>query len=602
VLYSASSVDLLVDAWHQLQSLGVGMGQVALIYSEEEREPVGIDSVKGKDLGLYPLVLCTQQRIQELSTGNNRKIGQRDFYSLLQQMMSFQGKERCGIWDEAFHSADVAALSHKQIATAAAVIRTNELLDLAEEEGRADVAKAAEQLLGVHRRLAAVRSGVSRSPIRNRTGRSLDVELIEASGFQWLADELRDGHPDASNTLEIFRDMSASALQVFSIPPVVANGKITHLVQPVARVDPMLKRVLVLDASYRISVLSASDRTVKESSRLTCADVVGKGPRLLPKVFDRVVVNLCRGPSGRGGMESDRKKRQGMIQRQVSRILRFVPEGEPFLICTFKDRGRLKRKNGRQLKTIHWIEEIKAELARQGVANWEERASFVTWGMHKGRNCWRHIKYGFAFGVTQRSWTGDLHLKAKALEGDLVNVSRTLVPNAQGEGVSAEIAADLQQLIGRLFCRNTTRVEGLTAGQSGETTFWLEIFEQRTSRELALGGPIPTRLREVMPGIRFVVGEGGEAVSEVKPEVKAAKPSMEQQFMAAALAWVAKQQGDQLNTADLTAAVRTECSDALATVNPKTLSRGIAKAKQQLVAGGEWEATTSRILARCITR
>lgn len=298
-------------------------------------------------------------------------------------------------------------------------------------------------------------------------------------------------------------------------------------------------------------------------------------------------------------MEKDRKMRHDMIQRQVKRIAQHVPGDQLFLICTFKDRDQPDPGSDRRLRGVCWVEEIKRELKRQGVTSWEERAVFVTWGRHKGRNTWRHIRYGFAFGVTQRTWSGDLHLKAKALEGDLVNVGETTVPNAQVEGPASEIAADLQQLIGRLHCRNTTRVDGQLSGQSGETWFWLEMYEPGTRRGLAMDGVIPRRLQEAMPGIRFAIGDEGKVVKTMPPaELMLAAPSAEQQFMDAALEWMAEYQGEVLNTADLTAAVREQCAELVGTVNPKTVARGIAKAKEQLVRSGGWESVSARRLIR----
>jgi hypothetical protein len=600
-LYCASSVDLLSDAWRQLRDMGACMDHVALIHSEDEDGPAEIAVTESGALKDYPVVLCTQQRIKRLSVLNQTRTKQGEAGSLLLQILEFQGKDRCGLWDEAFHSADIAALTHKQVASAAALVKTEELAAAAKAEGRADAVNAAEQLQQVHRRLAAARSGVSRSAVANRMGRELEMGPVDVRGFLWIEEQLRKAeHTSAAETVRVLRDMSASYLKVFSVPPVTKDAKLVHLVQPVAKVDPLLKRVVVLDASYRVSLLSASDHTVKESRRLACSDIAEAGTQLVPKRFDRALVTLCRGPSGRSNMEKDRKLRRGMIQRQVSRILRFVPTEEPFLICTFKDRDIAKDEKNPGTDDVRWIEEIQQEMDRQGVSDSRKRASFVTWGRHKGRNCWRHIKYGFAFGVTQRVWSGDLHLKTKALEGDLVNIGQTVVPNAQADGPSAEIAADLQQLIGRLCCRNTTRVVGEESGQSGETFFWMEMYDPGSRRGLSLDGLIPTRLREAMPGIRFAVGEGGKVAAAKAPTARVAPtvaPS-EQQFMDAALVWVAGYQGEALNTAVLTAAVREKCADLAATVNPKTLKRGIAKAKQRLLDDGQWEAATSRTLIR----
>ena len=462
--------------------------------------------------------------------------------------------------------------------------------------------------------MAAAKSGSSRTAdALQRKGKQLISELVDASGYQWLAERLgADKQHGSQATLEQLAEISSAALQVFSFPSTTGKTARVQLVQPVAKVDPLFKRVLVLDASYRIALLSASDCTIQPSRRLSCADVLNGDDRLVPKEFRDVHVTFCRGHSGRHQMEANKKNRLGMIRRQVKRILEHVPPGEKFLICTFRppDESELTwgkvLRDGKLIAPVDWISEIKAELEAQGVPDWQTQAQFVTWGMHRGLNTWRDIRYGFAIGLLSRAWDGDLHPKTKALEGDLIDAGKTAVANAQREGVLAEMAADLQQLIGRLHCRETVAVDGMDAGQSGETWFWLEMFEPHTRKPLQLDtSPLAKRLREVMPGIRLSTSGNPDLDAEDEQrqlETQIAKaqaaPSAEEQFKAAALRWVAALEGAAINTNDLTAGVKADdqVKPLLDAVGEKTLRRGIAAAKQQLIDEGLYVAKTSRYL------
>jgi hypothetical protein len=588
------------------------MSYVALTYSEDERGPADIPRLEGAEALSRPVVLCSQQRINKLSTKHNRAEGPEKarLRTALQNLLQFGGKDRFGLWDEAFHSADIAAIGSAALLSANSLIKLNGLVE--ESGNRRDVVAAADQLKSICRQMAAARSGASRtSNALDRKGKELTVEIVEASGYQWLAERLGLLSEHGSQaTVKQLAEVSGCALQVYSFPSNTGTQAKLQLVQAVAKVDPMFKRVVVLDASYRIAVLSASDRTIRPSNRLSCADVTKGHDRLIPKEFRDVHVTFCRGHSGRHNMEASRKNRAGMIRRQVERIAEHVPSTERFLICTFKGpdpeellQGHKVLRNGRLVNPVDWISEIKAELQAQAIPNWKERAEFVTWGMHRGRNCWRSIRYGFALGLMSRQWSGDLHPRAKALEGDLIHAGQTAVANAQQEGVLAELAADIQQLLGRLHCRNTLKVAGRNAGQSGETWFWLEMFEPRTRKALRLEtSPLAHRLREVMPGIRLNTSNS-EGLDEDERESRESKkaasgPTAEEQFKAAALKWIAAQNGSQVNSVDLTAAVKADeaCRELLSRVNDKTLRRGIAAAKKELLASGRWEAKSSRCL------
>lgn len=614
VLYCCSNVDLLVACWNQLEAMGVDMAYVALVCTDEERKPEGIPSVNRADALACPVVLCTQQKVGKLSTLHHRAFGQDKtrLRSTLDDLLRFQGKDRFGLWDEAFHAADIAALNSQDLLSANSEIKIRGLVE--EAVGRADVAAAADHLSSICRQMAAARSGSSRTTdALKRKGRQLNTDLVESSGYKWLGERLAVANQHGSQaTIEQLAEISSAGLQVFSFPTTTGKTARVQLVQPVAKVDPLFKRVLVLDASYRVALLSASDCTIQPSRRLNCADVLSGDDRLIPKEFCNVHVTFCRGHSGRHHMEANKKNRLGMIRRQVKRILEHVPPEQKFLICTFKApdekdliNGRVLR-NGRLITPVDWITEIQTELEAQGVPSWKQRAEFVTWGMHRGLNNWRDIRYGFAIGLLSRAWDGDLHPKAKALEGDLIDAGKTVVANAQAEGVLAEMAADMQQLIGRLYCRETFAVDGMDAGQSGETRFWVEMFEPHTRRPLQLDtSPLAKRLRDVMPGVRL--STSGNPDLDIEDEQRqlerqiakaSAAPSAEDQFKAAALRWVAGLNGAAINTNELNAGVKADdqVKPLLEAVGEKTLRRGIAAAKQQLIDEGLYVAKTSRYL------
>lgn len=613
-LYCCSNIDLLVDCWNQLKGMGVDMSYVALICNDDERTPDHIPSPNRADALGCPVVLCTQQRITKLSTLHHRATGSEKarLRTTLQELLHFQEKDRFGIWDEAFHSADITALNSKALLSANSEIKIRGYVE--EAIDRPDVASAAAYLKSICRQMSASRSGASRTTdALQRKGKQLESELVEASGFTWLAQQLGgDKQLGSQATLKQLAEISSAPLQVFSFPTVTGKKAQVQLVQPVARVDPMFKRVVVLDASYRIALLSASDRTIKASHRLNCADVLEGAERLIPKEFRDLHVTFCRGHSGRHRMEANAKNRFAMIRRQVSRIKQHVPPTERFLICSFKlpEPGELVGgkvfRDGKLVTPVDWFAEIKSELQAQEVPDWESRAEFVSWGMHRGRNCWRDIRYGFAIGLLSRAWDGDLHPHAKALEGDLIDAGKTVVANAQRDGALAEIAADLQQLIGRLHCRETEKVDGMNSGQSGETWFWVEMFEPHTRRPLQLEtSALAQRLREVLPGIRLSTSGNPELYEEEEAKRKereaakaAAPPSAEEQFKTAALRWIAGLNGATINTRDLSAAVKEDpsCLELVKTVNEKTIRRGVAAAKAQVIRQGLYVAKTTRSL------
>lgn len=606
LLYCAGSIALLVDAMAQLEALGADMEHVGLYYSPEEASKYNSQPIQREEIKNKVVVLCTHQQVGVCSryeaspiSSINEPTSRVTFDDLTQ----FRGQRRAGIWDEAFLSVDASSLPYQRFKEAHDLVRSNEA-DIARRIGQELSRQRIAVFQGMFKTLQAIKSGLTRS--NQNTGKPVlfnfaDSQLAEIAELGKPLLEI--GYPRATKTIDWLAKSSRDGVSLHAIRSGDPGGEL-FVVKPLIRVDERLDRILILDASYRISVLSSSDATVKEVSIAAILEAEGG---LQPKTFDDVTVTFCRGPAGRDGLTKDRQARAAMMRRQVKRILAHVPENEPFLAVTFVSKqpspyssGGSGRRSG--YPPVRWEQEIRRELKAQDVPDWENRAQIITYGQHRGRNSWSHIKYGFAFGVIHRQWEGDLHLNCKVLERDLINVDSTAVADARLEGVAAEVAVDLQQLLGRLNCRNTRRVEGKKSGQSGMTKFWVELYEPGRAQPInPVDSPLVDRLRQELPGASFLVEDEPKRDSELIDRRKQrSSNSLEQQFADAAGAWLGQLGPEVLRVSSnrITAAVKAALPEVVDRATDKTLQRGIARAKAVVLVTGEWTVVSSRSWVR----
>ena len=487
VIYSAGSVALLNDLWLVLEAMGCDMTQVAAYYRPKEHQPSFHMSPTPRGqveqrFAECPVVLVTQQWLNHLS---------REERDILEQVLQFQpgGPRRAGIWDEAFDRYDITArLTLRNLQGLVGEIRGKRLAqhdDSAIRNGAAVFLEIAESFEREWNKAQV--NGSSRKVLIDCAGEHKTKGL--AALHQHLTDENQMG---SAHLLEVFQEITAGSGQAWAYPPGEQWGQ-QIICKPCLKVDPMVDRLVILDASYVVSRVRQADITVQVAAGMKDAS-----DWLQPKLFDGVVVNLARGPAGRTKMEREKDQRQGMITRQVERIKSSVPEDESFLVITFKPK--------KTTNAIDWVELVKTELRRQKVKGWSSRAEFTTWGMHVGRNCWRHIKHIFCFGVLHRDWETDLKMQFNSHAERMQDAVPLPELQERKDAVCGEIVAAIQQLAGRGHCRVTRAKPGSRKGHSGQTVVWAELYEPGSSRGV---DPAPGKslicdaLREGMPGVSF---------------------------------------------------------------------------------------------------
>lgn len=615
MLYATASRQLLRDAYNALAAMGVDMQNVGVIYTEEDLDED--DEVDGaaselvltspEELSSKVIVLCTQQMIGSLSRKKRLLTTQRTINAeirrwldddsaesselTLEKLLAFQGAERRCVWDEAFLSMDASVVGCEWIEDLIQKLRRPAFRRIENIQ----VQEALAQLDAFYIDLGKARSGITRS--KKKRGRVIDWSMRCFSGMKTLIELLKQsGEKSEAACLKRLMKMALLDVKV-SVAPSPAIDESVFIVQPIPRVDSSLKRVLILDASYRISVLAKSDRTVREVPVMQALATAGLGgEKVAPKSFERVHLRLAKGPAGRVKMEKSAKTRRALIRRQVERITANVPDSEPFLVITFR------KKKG--IRAVDWKQEIRDELDRQGVPDWRNRLALIHWGQHRGRNSWSHIKYGFAVGVVHRQWGGDLHIRVKTLEGDLVHMDRTRLANAAGEGVVSEVASDLIQLLGRLHSRVTRAEKAMESSLAGVTHFWVEMCEPGTAAAvLADSSPLLQLVDEAMPGIQVTLpsSRAKAAADETEgADGRALIPegvSAEELISVLVIRWVSGYRGETFTSMNLLAHLREDRPGLMGSVTMKTYQRAIQRAMPEVEQMG-WEKATSRTWVR----
>lgn len=535
MLYCAGSIDLLEDMVDLLRIMGADMGRVGIYKSHPDgRTP----SNSKAELKTKPIVLVSHQLVKQLTT-DGRKILQPDMEKpeiTLPELASYRGVDRIAVWDEAFQTCSIGALRVDQLLMAVTAALTLPIDHKVEMVSNAMKTARLPLELAQHYLLKLSEGGVA-TPEERRV--PISFSETQKKGIRYIAQQLKSRRfrqAGPACVLEQFLQMSEGFIDAVA----KATGEdddVTYIVQPIPRIDHRLKRVVVLDASFAISDLRRSEPTVEES----VGSMNFVNFQHYPKVFDDVLIHFIGGPHGRQRLEGNQSIRTGLIRRQVDRIVEHVPDGEPFLICTFKEREKRNRTlhhpeleldeqgllvDPLQSDPVDWLGEVKAALEEQGVKDWQTRARFLTWGQHYGRNAWRDCRYAFVIGVMQRAWGHDLRLTMKAVRENLREQDDDFITGCGVFGVTGEMAADLQQLVGRLHCRNTVRkvrsngdVE--LAGVSGATRVWVEMTEPVTGVPVNPAfSPLCDRLRAAMPGVQLLAVSDSGRVSTVETKTQ----------------------------------------------------------------------------------
>lgn len=518
LVYCAGSVALLDDFWRLLEAMGCDMSQVAARYgAPQHQEHFRIERTPDSEVltrfAEAPVVLVTHQWIKKLSLQADGVAVDGDGPDcVLADVLAFQGDTRAGIWDEAFTRHDMSTrFSSGDLGWSLAAIDSYGL-----DQASDSLLRTGAQVL---RRVGGELLSRSEEARASGTGLSLFVGAIsihESQALSRLAQEFgprKKANGGALIVVQVIRTLLAMAnkpQQVWASPSALKSERVM-LCQPQLKVHPMVKRLVILDASYTVSLIREADASVQ-----TAAGMRDAAGWLEPKRFDDVVIHVAHGPSGRTRLAAEKEKRARLIARQVQRIIAHVPDDQEFLVILFKqenepDEETIKDGDVGAPEKFSWRDLVEAELSNQGVKDWRRRAQFITWGQHTGRNCWRHIVHAFAIGVLQRDWDQDIRTEMAANKDAMDKPNPLRDGETWQQAVDGEIAAAIQQLTGRTHCRITLikkdevrRAE--PKGISGEAHLWVEMCETGSGGQAVdiENGYLCKAIREGMPGVQIV--------------------------------------------------------------------------------------------------
>jgi len=599
VLYSASSLALLVNMKAALADMGVPDGVVGVFHSDPKAR-LDLPTIKKSELGNYPVLLCTQQMLQSASAryeNKRREPRQIIVGTDLEDLLLFKGKDRLAIWDEAFQSslaesASVTPLTHGLGSLRESVSRLDPggVIELqesskAEPEPYLLTKEAGEALV---RLVDGLCHQSEEAAVLAKRGKPVSIVLPGIDEIQrdqmakvgtWLR---KADSPGPAEAIEAIAEMSATGGLEVSL--LKGGPKTMAIVRPRVVISDRLKRLVVLDAGYVTSAISQMDPTLHLAAG---ADYAGR--KLQPKMFSKVVVQFYCGHSGRGREHEgtgliNTKTRAALIREQVERIGR-VPLGEKSLVVTFA------RKNS----GIDFKGEIENELERS-CPGWDDqingtnRVTVITWGEHVGMNSWRDCQHMFFVGVLRRSWAGDLMTKAWAASRGDVDAFGSVDP-LQVEANQA--AHEIMQAIGRGHARATINGE---AGQMTVHIPYKESLPRYVGMAPCPGSPLWEELTRMLPGCSMQ--------SESRPP----KASGADQVMTAAKQALDALEVDQITTIKLKPLVMAQLPEGGAGVTDKVFKGGLkalAEANAKKAAAGEpcWikPAETSRSWVRSPT-
>lgn len=211
-------------------------------------------------------------------------------------------------------------------------------------------------------------------------------------------------------------------------------------------IPPSLKRLVVLDASHSIRLLTSKHDTELTETPVDCA----------VKRFDSVTVKHLKVAAGRDALDKALPRGNSKLLREIVDEVRSWPSEDKGIIVTFRARGsELRRGKGSHADHIRYA------LEQAGV-DVDGRVSFITWGQHTGVNTYSSAAHVLLVGVLRRD---ELEL-ASAIAGqrgaldtphvaDLDEVKRVVL---------SEMFHHVVQAAGRGRCRHTKdgRAEPMT--------------------------------------------------------------------------------------------------------------------------------------------
>lgn len=439
LLVCMERVSQLSDLYRAITEAGVPESFVALYHrkSEDEVQNEGLVApVPFGEVSRFPVLLATHSLMLR---------GEANIAALTDHGESGR---RLVVWDESLIKSQGHFLDLSQVDAAASALGgyvggfTAGPVDTDARDACSFISGCLAELLDVFQRQLA---GAPVSPV---TFPPLSLEdetrFIAGLGSTLLRGGKGEMARSAHATLSDFLDHVQRPLRVV---PFVEAGRKVGVIHYSTLVPPSLRRLVVLDASHNIRLLTSEHDADLQVTAVDCAI----------KSFADVAVRHLKVGAGREALGKSLPRRDSALTREIVSEVRAWPTDEAGIIFTFKQSDRDARKG----KTSH-ADYIRSSLTAAGVdihallPNGKPRFAFLTWGQHLGVNGYAYCSRVLMVGVLRRH---RLDLSAAiAGQRDDLTAQQAADPKVVTQVELSEVFHNVMQAAGRGACRDT--VEG----------------------------------------------------------------------------------------------------------------------------------------------
>jgi hypothetical protein len=226
--------------------------------------------------------------------------------------------------------------------------------------------------------------------------------------------------------------------------PYVEAGRRVGVIHFDTLIPPSLTRLIVLDASHNIRLLTGEHDGDLKVTAVDCA----------VKSFEDVSVRHLQRGAGKGTLADALPRSNSILLREIVDEVKSWPADEAGIVVTFKQ----KPSDLRRGKLSH-AEYIRAALKAAGVevdaklTSGKTRLSFITWGQHLGVNHYSHATNVLLVGVLRRTPL-DLSSAIAGQRGDLSS-RHAADPEEVRRVELSEMFHNVIQAAGRGSCRHT---------------------------------------------------------------------------------------------------------------------------------------------------
>jgi hypothetical protein len=256
---------------------------------------------------------------------------------------------------------------------------------------------------------------------------------------------LRSGRGDlgrsAHSTLSDFLDHVQRPLRVV---PFIEAGRKVGVIHYSTLIPPSLRRLIVLDASHNIRLLTSEHDSDLRVTAVDCA----------VKSFDSVTVRHLRVGAGREALAKALPRRDSALVREIVAEVQSWGAEEAGVIFTFKQSDR----DARRQKLSH-ADYLREALRRAGLdvdallPDGRPRLVFLTWGQHLGVNGYAYATRVLMVGVLRRHRL-DLSAAIAGQRDDLTTAAAADPTEVERVELS-EVFHNVVQAAGRGSCRTT---------------------------------------------------------------------------------------------------------------------------------------------------